>query len=52
MSICVNIKYGVENIIVWHRAIFTYREGDTRYIQFNTGPPDVVIKGGGGDIGV
>ena len=27
-------------------------EGDVMYIEFNTGTPDMVSKGGGGAIGV
>ena len=30
----------------------TYREGDTVYIEFDNGNPDMVGKGVGGDIGV
>ena len=35
-----------------HKALHTYREGYVVYIEFNTDPPDMVGKGGGGDIEV
>ena len=32
VSICANIKVAVENLILWHKALPTYREGDVVYI--------------------
>ena len=42
----------VDKLIVWHKELNTYLEGGAVYIKFNIGNPDVVGKGGGGDIGV
>ena len=42
--ICANIKSAVEKLIVWHKALPTYREGDEVYISFKTGHPDMVGK--------
>ena len=44
VSRCANIKAAVENIIVCHKSLPTYREGDEVYIEFNTGHPDMVGK--------
>ena len=52
MSICVNITAGLENLIVWHKSLTTYREGDVVCIESNNVHPYMVNKGGGGDIGV
>ena len=42
----------MEKLIAWQKALQTYREGDTVYIEFNTGHPDIVSKWEVGDIGV
>ena len=34
----------VENLIVWHKALPTYREGGEVYIENNTGHPYMVGK--------
>ena len=52
MSSCVNITDAVEKMIVWHKVLPTYREGDEMYIEFKTGHPDMVGKWEVGDIGV
>ena len=40
----------MKKLIVSHKALPTYREYDTVYIEFNTGPRDMVGNGEGGDI--
>ena len=47
-----NNTSAVEKLIVWHKALPTYREGDQVYIEFKTGHPDMVGKQEIGDIGV
>ena len=47
MSVCANITAGVEKLIVWHKALPTYIEGDTVYIEFNNFYPDIAVNGGG-----
>ena len=42
MSIYANITDVVEKLVVWHKAMTTYREGDGVYIYFKTGHPDMV----------
>ena len=49
---CANITYGVKNIIVWHKSLYTYIEGDMMYIYSEIGPPDMLVKGSGGAIRV
>ena len=44
-SSCSNIPAAVEMLVVWHKAMPTYIEGDSVYIEFNAGLPDVVSKG-------
>ena len=44
VSICANITAAVEKLIVCHKALPMYREGDTVYIEFNTGHPDILGK--------
>ena len=41
---CANIKSAVENLIVWHKSLPTYREGDEVYIESKTENPDTVGK--------
>ena len=41
---CANITATVQNLIVWHKALPAYREGDVVYIEFNTGHPDMLGK--------
>ena len=41
---CANITAAVERLIVWHKSLPTYREGDAVYIEFKTGHPDMVGK--------
>ena len=52
MIICANITAAVEKLIVLHKSMTTYREGDVVYIKFKTGHPVMLVKGEGGDIGV
>ena len=52
MSSCANITDAVEKLIVWHKAMPTYGEGDKMYIKLMTGHPDMVGKWEVGDIGV
>ena len=52
MRICANITYGLKKLIIWNKALLTYREGDAVYIEFNTGTPDMIGKREGGDIRV
>ena len=52
MRICANIAAGVEKLIVCHKALTTYREGDAVYIEFKTGSPDMLSNWEGGAIGV
>ena len=52
MSICANITSRVENIVVCHKVLPTYRQGDVLYICFKAGSTDMVCKGEGGAIGV
>ena len=49
---CTNIKSAVEKLIVWYKALPTYREGDAVSIEFKTGHPDMVGKWEVSDIGV
>ena len=51
MTSCENITSAVEKLIVWHKVLTTYREGDVVYIEFKTGHPDMVDKWEVGDIG-
>ena len=44
VRICANIKSAVEKLIVWHKSLSTYREGDEVYMELNTGHPDMVGK--------
>ena len=44
VSSCANITAEVEKLIVWHKALTTYRKGDKVYIEFDTGNPDMVGK--------
>ena len=41
---CSNIKAEVKKLIVWHKALSTYREGDEVSIEFNTEHPDMLGK--------
>ena len=50
MIIFANITALVEKLIVWHKALPTYREGDMVWIEIKTGIPDIVGKGERGDI--
>ena len=52
MIICANIEFGVDNIILWHKALPVYIEGGAVCIEFKTGTPGIVYKGEGGDIRV
>ena len=52
MISCANITDAAEKLIVWHKELPTYREGDVVYIEFKTGHPDMVGKWEVGDIGV
>ena len=52
MSTYANITDAVEKLIVWHKALPTYREGDTVYVEFKTGNPDMLGKWLVGTVGV
>ena len=52
VSICANITDAVEKLILCHKALSHYREGDAVYIKFKTGNPNMVYKWEVGDIGV
>ena len=41
---CANITASVDNMIVWYKALTTYREGCAMYIEFNIGHPDMLGK--------
>ena len=41
---CANITSAEEKLIVWHKELPTYKEGDTVYIEFKNGHPDMVSK--------
>ena len=49
---CDNITAVLEKLIVWHKELTSYREGDVAYIVFNTGQPDILGKCEVVDIGV
>ena len=42
INICNNITDAVEKLIVWHKYLTTYREGDAVYIEVSTGHPDML----------
>ena len=44
VSSCANIIAAVENLIVWHKALLTYREGYKVYTEFKTVHPHMVGK--------
>ena len=52
VSRCANITSAVENLIVCHKELSTYRECDAVYIEFSTGHPYMVGKSEIDNIGV
>ena len=44
MRIRTNITYVLKNLMLWHKALPTYREGDAVYIELRTSTPDMVGK--------
>ena len=52
VSICANITSVLEMLIVWNKALPTYREGDEGPIYFNNSPHYMVVNREGIAIGV
>ena len=44
VSSCANTTSVVDKLIVWNRALPTYREGDEVYIEFKTVNPGMLGK--------
>ena len=44
MSSCDSITSVVENLIVWHKSLTNYREGNKVYIEFKNWHPHMVGK--------